>query len=73
MKSVILSVAAMCALNVLVAGQTSGPNYDLPRLHQVKEVTLSPAYSCRSSDEFKKGYEKHRSFSLGLCKATSWA
>jgi hypothetical protein len=28
----------------------------LPELHKVKTVTLSPSYSCRSKQDFRKGY-----------------
>jgi len=30
----------------------------LPELHTIKKVTLSPAYSCRSNEEFRTGYAK---------------
>ena len=33
-------------------------SYSLPKLHVINSVTLSPSYSCRSKDDFKKGYEK---------------
>ncbi len=38
------------------AGQRPEPRFDLPVLHQIKTVTLSPSYSCRSRAEFAKGY-----------------
>ncbi len=28
----------------------------LPELHKIKVVTLSPSYSCRSKEDFQKGY-----------------
>jgi hypothetical protein len=32
------------------------PNVGLPELNEIKTVTLSPSYSCRSEEEFQKGY-----------------
>jgi hypothetical protein len=29
----------------------------LPELHKIKSVTLSPSYSCRPEEEFRRGYE----------------
>src|SRR5215831_3877089 len=29
---------------------------DLPELHKIQRVTLSPSYSCRSVEDFQKGY-----------------
>jgi hypothetical protein len=57
MRKFILSVVALCGLCLLASGKGSQSNVDLPPLHQIKEATLSPAYSCRSSEEFGKGYE----------------
>jgi hypothetical protein len=31
-------------------------NFGLPELHTIKTITLSPAYSCRSAEDFQKGY-----------------
>lgn len=56
MKSLMLSVVAAVALSVMAGGQSSNPSLELPTLHQIKEVTLSPSYSCRTSEEFGKGY-----------------
>ena len=57
MKSLILSVIAVGVLSVIAGGQSSNPSIELPALHQIKEVTLSPSYSCRPPEEFGKGYE----------------
>ncbi|MDQ3816950.1 MAG: hypothetical protein M3362_04565 [Acidobacteriota bacterium] len=32
--------------------------YSLPKLHVINSITLSPSYSCRSKDDFRKGYEQ---------------
>ena len=56
MKSLTLSVIAVGVLSVLAGGQNSSPSLELPALHQIKEVVLSPSYSCRSPEESGKGY-----------------
>ena len=33
-------------------------SYSLPKLHVINTVKLSPSYSCRSPEDFKKGYQK---------------
>jgi hypothetical protein len=50
-------MVAVCGLYLLAGGKSSELNAELPRLHQIKEATLSPSYSCRSPEEFAKGYE----------------
>lgn len=57
MKSLILSLLALCALGLFHLVKSQDVTIDLPTLHQIKEVTLSPAYSCRPPDEFARGYE----------------
>lgn len=56
MKSFILSLIIALSINVSVSSQNVPENYELPELHIIKTVTLSPSYSCRSSAEFQKGY-----------------
>ena len=54
--------AAACAvLAIAVAAarpsaQRPEPRYELPVLHQIKTVTLSPSYSCRPTEAIAKGY-----------------
>ena len=54
--------AAACAvLAIAVAAarpsaQRPEPKYELPVLHQIKTVTLSPSYSCRPPEALGKGY-----------------
>src|SRR4051812_44234719 len=31
-------------------------DFGLPELHTIKTVTLTPSYSCRTPEEFQKGY-----------------
>jgi hypothetical protein len=54
MKSILIAAV------LLVAGpsisQKSQDNFDLPELHKIQKVTLSPSYSCRSKEDFQKGY-----------------
>ena len=56
MKSILLIVAMTLAAGAARA-QTPQPDYGLPDLHKIKTVTLSPSYSCRSKEDFQKGYE----------------
>lgn len=48
----ILILSASC-----VAPTIAAPDLGLPELHKIQRVTLSPSYSCRSSEDFHKGYE----------------
>lgn len=47
------------ALTLLLTGSAAvaQQDYGLPELHTIKTVTLSPSYSCRSQEDFQKGYE----------------
>lgn len=54
MKSILIAaVLLMAAPSVSQKGQD---DLDLPELHKIKKITLSPSYSCRSKDDFQKGY-----------------
>ena len=57
MRKLLLSLVAVCGLYLLAGGKSSELNIELPQLHQIKEANLSPSYSCRSPEEFGKGYE----------------
>ncbi|MGQ0541266.1 MAG: hypothetical protein ACT4O9_05355 [Blastocatellia bacterium] len=50
----IIGLLLLSSLSVFAQTQTSS----LPELNKIKTATLSPAYSCRSGDDFKKGYEQ---------------
>lgn len=41
-----------------VAGTEKQQDFGLPELHRISLVTLEPSYSCRSHEEFQKGYEQ---------------
>jgi len=57
MKTVGLSVVLLLIVTVSAVAQIPTQNLGLPELHSIKTVTLSPPYSCRSSEQFQKGYE----------------
>lgn len=52
---------SMLALAMIVlvapAAHTASDTDGLPSLHKIQSVTLSPSYSCRSKEEFHKGYQ----------------
>lgn len=52
---------AFVVLSMVVSGipqQQKPDDLGLPELHKIKTATLSPAYSCRSKQDFRKGYDK---------------
>ena len=57
MKTLSLLVVLTFAANISLLAQDPKPKFELPELHKIKSVTLSPAYSCRPPDEFQRGYE----------------
>lgn len=77
----ILILSASC-----VAPTIAAPDLGLPELHKIQRVTLSPSYSCRSSEDFHKGYENTALFLSaysrkmnspellfnGACKSADW-
>ena len=56
MKHLIFSIFITLFASVSLLAQDVTQKYELPELHTIKTVTLSPSYSCRSSNEFQKGY-----------------
>ena len=65
MKSLFLlaSVLLMVAPSI---SQKSQDDLDLPELHKIKKITLSPSYSCRSKEDFQKGYGNTALFLSGF-------
>jgi len=57
MKTLSLLVVLTFAASISLLAQDPKPKFELPELHKIKSVTLSPAYSCRPPDEFQRGYE----------------
>ena len=56
MKNIMLSLIITLAASVSLMAQNVAQKYELPELHTIKTITLSPSYSCREKDEFQKGY-----------------
>lgn len=57
MKRLLLSSVLLLAATVSLCAQNdAAKKYGLPELHVIKTVTLGPSYSCRSREEFAKGY-----------------
>jgi hypothetical protein len=57
----LLIVAATLLMTSAAYSQTSQPqtsqqDFGLPELHKIKTANLSPSYSCRSKEDFQKGY-----------------
>jgi hypothetical protein len=50
-KLIFIAVLAALAMSV-----SADQNYNLPELHVLQTVTLAPCYSCRSREEYQKGY-----------------
>ena len=68
MKTLGLSIVLLVIVTVSSAAQSATQNFGLPELHSIKTVTLSPPYSCRSSEQFQKGYESTALFLSGYSK-----
>ncbi|MGH9521322.1 MAG: hypothetical protein ACRD3E_02185 [Terriglobales bacterium] len=56
MKAFVVLILALSSA-ITAAGQARLSDNDLPVLHRIQTVTLSPSYSCRSKADFQKGYE----------------
>lgn len=56
MKHFGLSLSVLIFATVGAFAQKPAVDFGLPQLHTIRTVTLSPSYSCRSTDEFQKGY-----------------
>jgi hypothetical protein len=57
MRHFSLSVVITLIASIFLFAQNSAQKFELPELHTIKTITLSPSYSCRSSDEFQQGYQ----------------
>lgn len=56
MKDIIAVFALLLGAGPAIPTQTA-QSYGLPELHKVNRITLAPSYSCRSREDFQKGYE----------------
>lgn len=57
MKNFGLSICLFLTATVSLFAQNKPEDFGLPELHIIKTVTLGPSYSCRSHEDFKKGYQ----------------
>lgn len=69
MKRLILAATVVCILSSLTIGRKPAANVALPDLHVIKTAVLSPAYSCRSAEQFKEGYRETALFLSDYAKA----
>ncbi len=58
MKHLLFSTILMVLAVNICAQQKQTEDFGLPILHVIKEITLAPSYSCRSSEDFQKGYSE---------------
>ena len=57
MKPLTTLILAAVIAAAVPANSQEKEDMQLPELHKIKRATLSPSYSCRSKEEFRKGYE----------------
>jgi hypothetical protein len=55
MKSVLLAATLLSTISTANM-QSRIPDSDLPELHRIKTITLSPNYGCRTQEGFQKSY-----------------
>ena len=56
MKTLTLFVVAL-ATSISAFAQGPALKYELPELHAIKTITLSPSYSCRGAEDSQRGYQ----------------
>ncbi|MDT4898040.1 MAG: hypothetical protein QOH25_3117 [Acidobacteriota bacterium] len=56
-KLALIAALLLGATSTAVAQNITNQDYGLPELHVIKTVALAPTYSCRSQEEFQKGYQ----------------
>ena len=69
-RSMVLIVSALVAA-APTSSQKTPEELQLPELHKIMHVTLSPSYSCRSEEEFRKGYSQTALFLSAYSKTRS--
>jgi len=52
----VLVIVSVFLMGVPFIFQKNHEDMDLPELHKIKRITLSPSYSCRPAQDFQKGY-----------------
>jgi hypothetical protein len=55
MKSLLL-IGSMLLMAAPSTSQKNQEDLGLPKLHKIQKISLSPSYSCRSVEDFQKGY-----------------
>jgi len=56
MKNFSLSILFLLVATVSLLAQNATQKFELPELHTIKAITLSPSYSCREKDQSRQGY-----------------
>jgi len=68
MKTLMAFFMTLLAVPASFAQGRTKADYGLPKLDEVREVTLMPSYSCRSVGEFGKGYQQTALFVSAFAK-----
>lgn len=55
---VLIALTSASSLLTLRGDSPKQQDLGLPELHKINSITLEPSYSCRSREDFQKGYEK---------------
>ncbi len=56
MRTLGLALSIIVLSTATALAQKTAEDFGLPQLHTIKTITLSPPYSCRTTEEFQKGY-----------------
>ncbi|HKR00228.1 MAG TPA: hypothetical protein VJT09_06120 [Pyrinomonadaceae bacterium] len=70
-KLALVALLLAAASAVAVAQTPARQDYGLPDLHVIRTITLAPSYSCRSQEEFQKGYEQSALFLSSYSKRSN--
>lgn len=55
MKSLFLAISVLL-MSTPAAVQSTEKNFDLPELHKINKITLSPSFGCGSNEDFQQGH-----------------
>lgn len=58
MKSLLAFASILFICGQVIPQQQKKDDLGLPELNTIKTATLSPSYSCRSKEEFRRGYDR---------------
>jgi hypothetical protein len=56
-KVALIAALLLVTASASLAQAVTERDYGLPELHVIKTATLGPSYSCRSQEDFQKGYQ----------------